>query len=50
MTQEEQTDAFHKDLRALVARYRKEFSLTLATAIWVLHVMILELFNEQEPD
>ncbi len=46
MNQQEQTEAFAQDLTALINRYRREFNLTLASAVGTLETVKLELFCE----
>lgn len=47
MNQQQQTEAFANDLKAIINRYRSEFHLTVASAIGTLEVIKLELFAEQ---
>jgi hypothetical protein len=47
MTEREQIAAFAKELAMLVDRYRREFQLSLASAIGTLEVVKLELYVEQ---
>lgn len=47
MNQQEQTNAFARDLEALIHRYRAEFSLTLASVVGVLTVQSHQLITEQ---
>lgn len=54
MTDPEQTDAFARDLDALVSRYCAEFQLTVASAIGVLeikkHELIAEALKNEDDD
>lgn len=47
MTTNEQNEAFEKDLRALVNRYRQEFTLTLGQVVGILNVTAIQLTFEQ---
>lgn len=49
MSPSEQTDAFQKDIEAVIDRYRKEFDLTLASAIGTLMVVMLDLHEGEKP-
>lgn len=47
MDSNEQTAAFESDLRKLIARYRSEFEMNLASVIGTLEVVKLNLWKEQ---
>lgn len=47
MTENEQIEAFARELSLVIERYRNEFNLCVASAIGVLETIKLELFLEQ---
>jgi len=47
MTEQEQIKALAADLTRVIDHYRAEFHLTLASAIGVLEVLKLQIFNQQ---
>ena len=47
MKKPEQVQAFAKDIKNVIERYRAEFDLTLAEAIGTLEVVKLELFVDE---
>lgn len=47
MDHREQISAFEHELRAVIARFIKEYDLTLADAIGTIEVVKLRLYHEQ---
>lgn len=45
MTQEEQTDAFATELDSLIARYRSEFNLTVASVVGALELAKMDIYR-----
>lgn len=46
MTNEEQIDAFARELESLISRYRSEFDLTYAATVGVLTLTLHDMMSE----
>ena len=50
MNEQEQVRRFQAELEAMIARYQREFDITVASAIGVLEVVKLDLWHNQLND